>query len=51
MQDFTSVPAVVDWQRCVKLKIENALAAIRRKVNPLSPVDLVISHSVTIDHI
>jgi aconitate hydratase len=47
MQDFTSVPAVVD------------LAAIRdgivrlggnaEKVNPLVPVDLVIDHSVMVD--
>lgn len=47
MQDFTGVPAVVD------------LAAMREavkrtggdtaKVNPLSPVDTVIDHSVTVD--
>lgn len=48
MQDFTGVPAVVD------------LAAMRATVqaahkdpniiNPLSPVDLVIDHSVMVDH-
>ncbi|WP_151797558.1 aconitate hydratase AcnA [Acinetobacter bereziniae] len=48
MQDFTGVPAVVD------------LAAMRAAVqaaykdpniiNPLSPVDLVIDHSVMVDH-
>ena len=48
MQDFTGVPAVVD------------LAAMRdgilrlggspTKVNPLVPVDLVIDHSVMVDH-
>jgi aconitate hydratase len=48
MQDFTGVPAVVD------------LAAIRSEVarrgksadsiNPLIPVDLVIDHSVNVDH-
>ncbi|MGE3964610.1 MAG: aconitate hydratase AcnA, partial [Planctomycetota bacterium] len=47
MQDFTGVPAVVD------------LAALRdamqdlggdpRKINPLTPVDLVIDHSVMVD--
>ena len=47
MQDFTGVPAVVD------------LAAMRQavtsfgvdvsKINPLSPVDLVIDHSVSVD--
>ncbi|MFV0321084.1 MAG: aconitate hydratase AcnA [Alphaproteobacteria bacterium] len=48
MQDFTGVPAVVD------------LAAMRQaifdkggdadKINPLSPVDLVIDHSIMIDY-
>lgn len=48
MQDFTGVPAVVD------------LAAMRdaikkmggnpEKINPLSPVDLVIDHSVQVDY-
>jgi aconitate hydratase len=48
MQDFTGVPALVD------------LAAMRdwmrrhggdpRRINPLTPVDLVIDHSVQVDH-
>ncbi|XCN72525.1 MAG: aconitate hydratase AcnA [Candidatus Electrothrix aestuarii] len=48
MQDFTGVPAVVD------------LAAMRdaiktqggdpKKINPLIPVDLVVDHSVQVDH-
>src|SRR6476661_7066039 len=48
LQDFTGVPAVVD------------LAAMRdgvlrlggdpKKVNPLQPVELVIDHSVQVDH-
>ena len=48
LQDFTGVPAVVD------------LAAMRsgmrrmggdpKKINPLVPVDLVIDHSVQVDH-
>jgi aconitate hydratase len=47
MQDFTGVPAVVDLSA-----MRDALA--RRgidpeKINPLSPVDLVIDHSVSID--
>lgn len=48
MQDFTGVPAVVD--------LAAMRDAVRRlggdvgKVNPLSPVDLVIDHSVTVDH-
>ncbi|MCG8707980.1 aconitate hydratase AcnA [Brenneria sp. 4F2] len=47
MQDFTGVPAVVD--------LAAMRAAVKRlggdvnKVNPLSPVDLVIDHSVTVD--
>ncbi|ASM21764.1 aconitate hydratase AcnA [Serratia bockelmannii] len=47
MQDFTGVPAVVD--------LAAMREAVRRlggnvdQVNPLSPVDLVIDHSVTVD--
>jgi aconitate hydratase len=47
MQDFTGVPAVVD------LSAMRAALAKRgidpEKINPLSPVDLVIDHSVNID--
>lgn len=48
MQDFTGVPAVVDLaaMRDAMLSLE----ADPTKVNPLSPVDLVIDHSVMIDH-
>jgi aconitate hydratase len=48
MQDFTGVPAVVDLAA-----MRDAIAAMGgdpRKINPLSPVDLVIDHSVTVDH-
>ncbi|MBV1789501.1 aconitate hydratase AcnA [Marinobacterium sp. D7] len=47
MQDFTGVPAVVDLAA-----MRNALVARGadpQRINPLSPVDLVIDHSVTID--
>ncbi len=48
MQDFTGVPAVVDLaamrEAMVKLKGNPA------KINPLVPVDLVIDHSVNVDH-
>jgi aconitate hydratase len=48
MQDFTGVPAVVD--------LAAMRAAMKRlggdpgRVNPLIPVDLVIDHSVQVDH-
>ncbi|MEO5336018.1 MAG: aconitate hydratase AcnA [Magnetospirillum sp. WYHS-4] len=48
MQDFTGVPAVVDLAA-----MRDAMVAAKgdpRKINPLSPVDLVIDHSVMIDH-
>ena len=47
MQDFTGVPAVVDLAA-----MRQAMAVMGgdpQKINPLSPVDLVIDHSVTID--
>lgn len=47
MQDFTGVPAVVDLAA-----MRDAVAARGgnpARVNPLSPVDLVIDHSVTVD--
>ena len=48
MQDFTGVPAVVDLAA-----MRNAMAALGGdpdRVNPLIPVDLVIDHSVMVDH-
>ena len=48
MQDFTGVPAVVDLAA-----MRDALAALGgdpQKINPLNPVDLVIDHSVMVDH-
>ncbi|MBA54999.1 MAG: aconitate hydratase AcnA [Pseudomonadales bacterium] len=48
MQDFTGVPAVVDLaamrDAVAKAGMDPAL------INPLSPVDLVIDHSVMVDH-
>ena len=48
MQDFTGVPAVVDLAA-----MRDAMSAIGgdpEKINPLSPVDLVIDHSVMVDY-
>jgi len=47
MQDFTGVPAVVDLA-----SMREAMAALGgdpQRINPLSPVDLVIDHSVMVD--
>ncbi len=47
MQDFTGVPAVVDLAA-----MREAMAALGgdpQSINPLSPVDLVIDHSVMVD--
>ncbi len=47
MQDFTGVPAIVDLAA-----MRDAMAAQGgdpRRINPLSPVDLVIDHSVMVD--
>jgi aconitate hydratase len=48
MQDFTGVPAVVDLAAMRDAMV--AMGGDPRKINPLSPVDLVIDHSVMIDH-
>ncbi|ALB62924.1 Aconitate hydratase @ 2-methylisocitrate dehydratase [Cronobacter condimenti 1330] len=48
MQDFTGVPAVVDL--AAMREAVQRLGGDVSKVNPLSPVDLVIDHSVTVDH-
>ncbi|HEY2480812.1 MAG TPA: aconitase family protein, partial [Caulobacteraceae bacterium] len=48
MQDFTGVPAVVDLAA-----MRDALAKLGgdpERINPLNPVDLVIDHSVMVDH-
>jgi aconitate hydratase len=47
MQDFTGVPAVVDLA-AMRDAIVN-LGGNPDKINPLSPVDLVIDHSVMVD--
>ncbi len=48
LQDFTGVPAVVDLAAMRDALV--ALGGDPQKINPLSPVDLVIDHSVMIDH-
>jgi len=48
MQDFTGVPAVVDLAAMRQAMV--ALGGDAQKINPLSPVDLVIDHSVIVDH-
>ncbi len=48
MQDFTGVPAVVDLAAMRDAMV--ALGGDPQKINPLSPVDLVIDHSVMVDH-
>ncbi|MDH4468862.1 MAG: aconitate hydratase AcnA [Bacteriovoracaceae bacterium] len=47
MQDFTGVPAVVDL--AVMRDAMKALGGDVNQINPLSQVDLVIDHSVTVD--
>ncbi len=47
MQDFTGVPAVVDLAAMRQAMLD--LGGDPRKINPLSPVDLVIDHSVMVD--
>ncbi|MBR9830022.1 MAG: aconitate hydratase AcnA, partial [Oceanospirillales bacterium] len=48
MQDFTGVPAVADL--AAMRDAVTALGGDPQHVNPLSPVDLVIDHSVMVDH-
>jgi aconitate hydratase len=48
MQDFTGVPAVVDL--AAMRDAMDKLGADAKKINPLVPVDLVIDHSVMVDH-
>ena len=47
MQDLTGVPAVVDLAAMRQAMID--LGGDPKKINPLSPVDLVIDHSVQVD--
>ncbi|HET9231215.1 MAG TPA: aconitate hydratase AcnA, partial [Vitreimonas sp.] len=48
MQDFTGVPAVVDLAAMRDAAAK--LGADAERINPLVPVDLVIDHSVMVDH-
>ncbi|HJP38670.1 MAG: aconitate hydratase AcnA [Gammaproteobacteria bacterium] len=48
MQDFTGVPAVVDLAAMRDAVVK--LGGDAEKINPLSPAELVIDHSVQIDH-
>ncbi|OTG83983.1 aconitate hydratase AcnA [Acinetobacter sp. ANC 4648] len=48
MQDFTGVPAVVDLA-AMRTAVEKA-GIDPERINPLSPVDLVIDHSVMVDY-
>jgi aconitate hydratase len=48
LQDFTGVPAVVDLAAMRDGMIR--LGGDPKKVNPLQPVELVIDHSVQVDH-
>jgi aconitate hydratase A / 2-methylisocitrate dehydratase len=48
MQDFTGVPAVVDL--AAMRDAMRALGGDPDRINPLVPVDLVIDHSVVVDH-
>lgn len=47
MQDFTGVPAVVDL--AAMRDAMHVAGGNTQKINPLSPVDLVIDHSVQVD--
>ncbi|HYD64988.1 aconitate hydratase AcnA [Azospirillum sp.] len=48
MQDFTGVPAVCDLAAMREAMAD--LGGDPRRINPLVPVDLVIDHSVMVDH-
>jgi aconitate hydratase len=48
LQDFTGVPAVVDLAAMRDGMVR--LGGDPKKVNPLQPVELVIDHSVQVDH-
>ncbi len=48
LQDFTGVPAVVDLASMRDAMV--TLGAKPDKINPLLPVELVIDHSISVDH-
>ena len=48
LQDFTGVPAIVDL--AAMRDAMQALGGDPDKINPLSPAELVIDHSVMVDH-
>ncbi len=48
LQDFTGVPGVVDLAAMRDAMV--AMGGDPEKINPLSPVDLVIDHSVMVDY-
>lgn len=48
MQDFTGVPAIVDL--AAMRDALNKMGGNPNKISPLSPVDLVIDHSVMVDY-
>jgi len=48
LQDFTGVPAIVDLAVMRDAVVE--LGGEAARINPLSPVELVIDHSVMVDH-
>ncbi len=48
LQDFTGVPAIVDLAAMRDAMVE--LGGSASRINPLSPVELVIDHSVMVDH-
>jgi aconitate hydratase len=48
LQDFTGVPCVVDL--ATMREAFAALGGDPQRINPLQPVDLVIDHSVQVDH-
>ena len=48
LQDFTGVPAIVDL--AAMRDAVNRLGGDAQAINPLNPVELVIDHSVMVDH-
>jgi len=48
LQDFTGVPAVTDF--AAMRDAVNSLGGDPSKINPLTPADMVIDHSIQVDH-